>query len=123
MLNLDTHMVVALLQGDLRPAEELLVLREEWAISDIVLWELAKLIQLGRLEMDFEEEGFGEFLRIVTIFPISPEVARQSTRLDFVSDPADEIIAATSLVEQIPLLTRDGRMLESRMIPLARMSP
>ena len=85
MLNLDTHMVVALLQGDLRPAEELLVLREEWAISDIVLWELAKLIQLGRLEMDFEEEGFGEFLRIVTIFPISAEVARQSTRLDFVS--------------------------------------
>ena len=123
MLNLDTHMVVALLQGDLRPAEELLVLREKWAISDIVLWELAKLIQLGRLEMDFEEEGFGEFLRIVTIFPISPEVARQSTRLDFVSDPADEIIAVTSLVEQIPLLTRDGRMLESRMIPLARMSP
>ena len=51
-----------------------------------------------------------------------PKVARQSTRLDFVSDPADEIIAATSLVEQIPLLTRDGRMLESRMIPLARTS-
>ncbi len=120
MLNLDTHMVVALLQGDLRPTEELFVLKEEWAISDIVLWELAKLVQLSRLEMDFEHAGFREFLKIVTIFPISREIAWHSTRLDFVSDPADEIIAATSLVEEIPLLTRDRRLLESRMVPLAR---
>ena len=119
MLNLDTHMVVALLQGELRSPEESLVLKKEWAISDIVLWELAKLIQLGRLEMDLDAKGFREFLRIVTIFPITPEIAQQSTQLDFASDPADEIIAATSIVEDIALLTRDRAMLESSMIPLA----
>ena len=120
MLNLDTHMVVALLLGDLRSREQALVLKESWAISDIVLWELAELVQLGRLEMAFEDTGFREFLKIVTIVPISPDIARESTRLDFVSDPADEIIAATSLVEGIPLLTRDRTILESRMILLAR---
>jgi len=35
-----------------------------------------------------------------------------STRLDIQSDPADEIIGATSIVEQIPLLTRDKKLLK-----------
>jgi len=38
--------------------------------------------------------------------------------LDFSLDP-DEIIAATSCVEKLPLLTRDRRIRKSRMIPLA----
>ena len=33
--------------------------------------------------------------------------------------PADEIIAATSVVEGIPLLTRDGKILKSKIVPLA----
>ncbi len=40
-------------------------------------------------------------------------------RLDFRSDPADEIIAATSLAHDVPLLTRDTRMLASKVVPLA----
>jgi PIN domain nuclease of toxin-antitoxin system len=40
--------------------------------------------------------------------------------LDFASDPADELIAATSVVERIPLLTRDQKILKSRMVPLAK---
>src|SRR2546430_9647360 len=39
--------------------------------------------------------------------------------VDFRSDPADEIIAATSIVEEMPLLTRDTRLLKSKMVPLA----
>jgi PIN domain nuclease of toxin-antitoxin system len=31
----------------------------------------------------------------------------------------DEIIAATSIIEQIPLLTHDRKLLKSRMTPLA----
>jgi len=53
------------------------------------------------------------------VIPITLEIARQSTRLDFSSDPADEIIAATSIVENIPLLTRDQRIRKSRTIPFA----
>ncbi len=117
MLNLDTHMVVALLQGDLSNKERALIVAEPLAISDIVLWELAKLIQLDRLELDLDDAAFHNALRSLTIIPISSEIAKVSTELDFASDPADEIIAATSVVEGIPLLTRDRKILKSRQIP------
>ena len=94
--------------------------KNELAISGVVLWELAKLIQLGRLDLDLESAAFRQCLRQVHTFPITLEIARTSTQLDFASDPADEIIAATSIVERIPLLTRDRRILKSRVVPLAR---
>jgi PIN domain nuclease of toxin-antitoxin system len=40
-------------------------------------------------------------------------------RLDFESDPADELIAATSLVHVAPLVTRDGKIRRSKVVPLA----
>ena len=119
MLNLDTHLVVALLDGSLNSEETALVSVEPLAISSIVLWELAKLVQLKRLKLDFDSLEFREFLRQVTVIPLTFEIARKSTQLDFRSDPADEIIAATSVVEEILLLTRDTKLLKSKMIPLA----
>lgn len=117
MLTLDTHIVVALLGGDLTARERELVTNDSLAVSDIVLWELAKLVELGRLELDFDDVEFRMFLRSVTVLPITMEIARSSTQLDFKSDPADEIIGATSVVEGIPLLTRDRRILRSKMVP------
>ena len=119
MLTLDTHIVVALLSGDLTDREREHVTGNPLAVSDIVLWELARLVELGRLELDFEDVEFRTFLRSVTVLPITIEIARASTDLDFQSDPADEIIAATAVVEQSPLLTRDRRILKSRMVPRA----
>ncbi len=120
MLNLDTHIVVAVLNGDLSKEEYALVSVEPLAISAIVLWELAKLVQLKRLKLDLESPEFREFARQVAIIPITREIALKSTQLDFQSDPADEIIAATSVVEHIPLLTRDKKLLKSRTVPIAR---
>ena len=77
------------------------------------------LVRRGRLQMDFGSAEFRAWLRQLTVFPISLEIAYQSTQLDFSSDPADEIIAATSVVGNIPLLTRDRRILKSRVVPLA----
>jgi PIN domain nuclease of toxin-antitoxin system len=119
MLNLDTHIVVALLQGELTAGERSAVLRHRLAISDIVNWELAKLVQLGRLRMDLGSQQFREFLKTVVVFPITIEIALQSTQLDFNSDPADEIIAATSIVEDMPLLTRDRRIRTSQIVRFA----
>ena len=82
-----------------------------------MLWELAKLVELRRLDFDFDDVEFRAFLRNSTIFPITVEIARKSTELDFISDPADQLIAATSIVEQIPLLTRDRRILRSKLVP------
>ena len=117
MLNLDTHILVFLLMGDLSNRELRLVQGEQLVVSDIVLWELAKMIRLGRLHMDLEAPEFPQCLHSLKIVPINLEIARRSTQLDFSADPADEIIAATSIVEDIPLLTRDRRILKSRIVP------
>ncbi len=117
MLNLDTHILIAILDGSLDADETRLVLRNELAISDIVLWEIAKLVQIGRLVLDLESPDCRRSLRALRVFPITSEIALNSTRLDFSSDPADELIAATSIVESIPLLTRDERILGSDVVP------
>ena len=120
MLNLDTHILVALLRGDLSETERALIVNTQLAVSGIVLWELAKLIQLRRLVLNLESAEFGNCLRALEVIPITLEIARVSTRLDFSSDPADEIIAATSIVRAIPLLTRDRRIRRSRLVPFPR---
>ncbi len=122
MLNLDTHMVVYAVTGVLRAPEEALMSREPWSVSAIVLWELAKLVQLNRIDMEFDNPRVLRALNSLRVWPIDLAVARASTRLDFRSDPADEIIAATSVVHGIPLLTRDRHLLKSKVIPLARLS-
>ncbi len=119
MLNLDTHMLVAMLAGNLTEKERARLLNEPLGISDIVLWELAMLVRAKRLDMDLDAPEFHAALRDLVIFPITLEIAQKSTTLDFSSDPADEIIAATSVVENIPLLTRDRRIRKSRLVPLA----
>ena len=119
MLNLDTHMVVFAITGELKPLEQQLLRQTRWSISAIVLWELAKLVQLGRVEMDFDDREVVRTLGHMHVWPIDFAVALTSTRLDFVSDPADEIIAATSIVHNVPLLTRDHAMLRSTIVPLA----
>ena len=120
MLNLDTHMAVHVLSGNLSKKEVDLVSVEPLAISAIVLWELAKLVQLKRLKLDFDSPEFRNFSRQVTVIPISLEIARKSTQLDIHSNPADEIIAATSVVEKIPLLTRETKLLKSKLVPLPK---
>ena len=53
------------------------------------------------------------------MWPNDHAVVRASTGLDFQSDPADEIIAATTVVHNVPLLTRDRFIRSSRVVPLA----
>ena len=119
MLNLDTNIVIAGLAGSLTDREQELLENTSIAISDIVLWEISELIQLKRISLDLESAEFRRFLARSTVFPITLQIAKQSTQLDFKSDPADEIIAATSVVENIPLLTRDGKILKSKVVPFA----
>ncbi len=117
MLNLDTHVLVFALAGALNEREQTLLSENPWSISAIVLWELSKLVQLGRIDVDLERPKVQRALRRIHTWPLTLEICRQSCRLDISSDPADEIIAATSIVENIPLVTRDRTLLDSQMIP------
>ena len=119
MLNLDTHVLIHALRGDLRPRERELLATDSWGIAAIVLWELAKLAQLGRLTIDLDDPEVKVVLSRLHVWPLDLEIARASTRLDFRGDPADELIAATSIVHRIPLLTRDRRIRRSKLVLLA----
>ena len=119
MLNLDTHVLVHALAGELTRPEEALLRDDSWSISAIVLWEIGKLAELGRIEIDLDDAELGRTLARIHIWPLTLDVCRVIPRLDIHSDPADEIIAATSLVHQVPLVTRDARLRRSRLVPLA----
>ena len=119
MLNLDTHILIYAVQGQLSSKEEAhLRQTSSWYIADIVLWEITKLSQLGRIDFDLDSPVIQEFLGHLNILPIDDKVCRALKKLDFKSDPADEIIAATSLACNIPLLTRDKTIKKSKLVPL-----
>lgn len=119
-VNLDTNIVIRAVLGKLTDFERRVLDSTEWAISPIVLWELAKLSQLGKLpRMSFSDARLMSLIDDLYVLPITTTVARVSTELDFQSDPADEIIAATSLVYGVPLLTEDRKLLASKIVPLA----
>lgn len=120
MLNVDTHVLLYAVAGELRAREARLLSERRWSISAIVLWEVAKLAQLGRIEVDLDDPEVVRVLARVHVWPLTREVAHASTLLDIRSDPADEIIAATSVVHHVPLLTRDRRLLKSKLVPIAR---
>lgn len=120
MLNLDTHVLLHALAGDLTRAEAALLTREPWSIAAIVLWEIAKLAALGRIEVDLDDPEFVRTLHRIHVWPLTLEVCRAIRDLDFEGDPADEMIAATSLVHNVPLVTRDRAIRRSRRVPLAR---
>jgi PIN domain nuclease of toxin-antitoxin system len=88
MLNLDTHVLLHALGGKLRPREQELLEEETWSISAIVLWEIAKLAQLGRIEIDLDDPALVRVLAQIQIWPLSVDVCRAILSLDFSGDPA-----------------------------------
>jgi PIN domain nuclease of toxin-antitoxin system len=84
-------------------------------LCDISLWEIAMLVKKGRISLGI---SYQEFIRLVLLSKnyqlqsITPEIAELSTQLseDINNDPADRIIAATSLVMGVPLVTADSNL-------------
>lgn len=91
-------------------------------VSDISLWELATLYDLGRIEI---APPLREWLEKAVAPPlvqrqdISPAVAAESASLPdtFHRDPADRVIVATARVLGATLLTRDSRIIASGLVP------
>jgi len=84
------------------------------ACADISLWEIAMLIQCGRLRKDISPDQYMNDLILVlslTVLAITPEIAQLSQQ-DFFThkDPADRLIAATALFHNAPLITADKKL-------------
>ena len=123
MALLDTHALVWLLDGNERLGEKSRTLIQQSAqadslyVSAITPWEIAMLINKGRLTLVQE---IGEWLRIaismpgIRMAPLSIDASVASTRLPgaFHSDPADRIIVATARHLGAILVTEDKLILE-----------
>lgn len=85
------------------------------ACSDISLWEMAMLISKGRLDPGIEAQKFIQLVltaRNIKVLPITPQIAAKSAEPDFCphGDPADRIIAATTILHRSRLVTSDQKL-------------
>lgn len=120
MIVLDTHVWVWWVHGDKRltPSQAAVIEDAETdaiGVSAISCWEVAKLVERGRLGLPRSvEEWLGLALGYpgVRLIELSPEVAVASTRLpgEFHRDPADQIIVATARVNDCSLVTSDHKI-------------
>jgi PIN domain nuclease of toxin-antitoxin system len=84
-------------------------------ISIYSCWEVAKLVEYGRLELKFTiEDWLGIALshpHIRTLDLTIPIIVKSTKLVGFHKDPADQIIVATSILSGIPLLTADEKII------------
>ena len=121
MIVLDTHIWVWWVHGSGRLTETQKETIEEneadvIGISAISCWEIAKLVEYGRLELPCPiSEWFDQALSYpgIRVLELTPGIAIASTQLPgkFHRDPADQIIVATAREYGCPLLTADSRIL------------
>ena len=90
-------------------------------MSDISIWEIAMLVKKGRIEIDTSPANFVNLFlqaRNISVVQISPEIAELSIQFgtDISNDPADRLIAATSIIYNAQLVTADTSLLDSDMV-------
>jgi len=127
LILLDTHVVVWLASGDPRLSKPAQAAIDEarravrgLAISDFTLFELASLFRKKQFSLITSPESFlAEVERHFVILPITANIALKAFALpaSYPKDPADRIIGATALIEDIPLVTADREIHKSRAVP------
>ena len=91
------------------------------AVAGITLWEIAWLVEKGRIATTMSVESFvRECAAKVRVIPITPEIAARAVSFpdSYPKDPQDRLIGATALVEGVPLLTHDRLIKKSRLVPV-----
>lgn len=125
MILLDTCAIIwdALDTGKLSSeAKNAIELNErELIICDISIWEISMLIKRKRLVVDDTASGFINLLlqsRNYLVQEITPEIAELSVNFgsEINSDPADRLIAATSILRNVPIVTADQNLRTATMV-------
>jgi PIN domain nuclease of toxin-antitoxin system len=93
--------------------------------SLVSLWEVAMLVERGRLELNMDLERWlavASSPATVELARVTPAVAAEVARLPagFHRDPADRLIVATARVRKLRVLTRDRMITQARVVPLWR---
>ncbi|MFY9743016.1 MAG: type II toxin-antitoxin system VapC family toxin [Candidatus Sulfotelmatobacter sp.] len=127
MILLDTHVVIWLAQDYQRISRAAQSKIEDarqkdrgLAISDVSFLEIAQLASHGSINLiPNAETVLTEIERRFVVLPITANIALQAFKLpaSYPKDPADRIIGATALIEDMPLLTADREIRKSRAVP------
>ncbi len=130
MIILDTHTWVWRVQAvaTLRPLQIAAILEQENDHAGVIgicatsLWEIAMLVQRARIQLSADlPDWFNDALVYpkVRVINLSPAIAIQSTQLpgnaqlpqdEQIRDPSDQIIVATAMINNCPLVTSDRKM-------------
>ncbi|MDP1822394.1 MAG: type II toxin-antitoxin system VapC family toxin [Archangium sp.] len=115
---LDTHVLLWMV-GDQRRVSRtgLRAIRaaRKLLLADISFREVATLERAGRIQLDRDvSEWLDEAVTALAleVVAISPSIAARSTHIaqDFHGDPADQLIAATAIELDVPLVTADEQL-------------
>lgn len=90
-------------------------------ISDISIWEVSMLVKKGRIEIDTTPAHFINLYlqaRNISVKSVSPEIAELSVNFgdEISNDPADRLIAATSIIHNARLITADTNLRDCDLI-------
>lgn len=91
-------------------------------VCDISVWEIAMLLQKGRLQVQTDPLTFINLVlqaNKVRVQAITPFIAILATQFpaQINQDPADRLIAATTLAEHATLVTADRNLQTAGLIP------
>ncbi len=120
MVLLDTHTLIWLDEGNTKLGKQALSLidqslqMKELFVSSISFWEIAMLVEKGRLEMHMSISVWRQNLinNGLQEMSLSGNIAIQSALLQgFHGDPADRMIVATAIESKLTLCTADNKIL------------
>lgn len=122
MILLDTHALIWWVTNDsklsiaARAAIDTEFTNGVIAISSISAWEIAMLVQSGRLYLSMSvDDWLAEIKKIESIqfISVDDDISIKSVMLpgEFHKDPADRMIVATARKFNVPLITADAKIL------------
>jgi len=98
-----------------RSARNRIAAEPQIGICAISCLEVATLVAKGRISLDRDTLEWLETalaMPRVELIPLTPPISVKATQLgnDFPGDPADRVIAATSILNSASLVTKDSRI-------------
>jgi PIN domain nuclease of toxin-antitoxin system len=120
MILLDTHIFIWWIDDSPRLSQrhrQIIQERQDdgLGISVYSCWEIAKLVEYGKLDLSFSIEDWLEVAlshpNLQSINLTIPIIIKSTQLSGFHKDPADQIIVATSIILGIPLLTADEKII------------
>jgi len=118
LILLDTHALIWFVNEDPQMPDDLwndINREKQFLVSVISAWEIAMLVEKERLHLNIPVDEWLETASSwfpLTWVDLNVEIVLKSTQLpgNFHKDPADRFIAATSLLYDTVLITRDEKL-------------